>query len=363
MCVVSTARAEISGGAAATLDTACRHRLSCIAAYADLRRAGTLKAFGSRESLAVLPPKPLPDAFRAITGLPTEAFAPKPQNPAGLRLAPLEAASALLVAQLCFASGVLVDDLPLRNLRELNAWELPTLALSVLLGSATVLFILDRLLLQERLLALLRLVVPSQREAVLRHEAGHFLCAYCLGVPVQACKLNPITSAFDPRFEEMAAGTCFLSPAIQSLQEGRPANEQDVLHAAVVLVGGIAAEALWVGNAEGGAADEAALRVLLTKHAAPGAITDEEIRECARWAAAAAVLLLRKHADAYEALCAAMRRAGNLCERREGQPVAVRLFAALRPSMPELLPARPRSNEYGAVQLELVHFWCTRGSP
>ena len=62
--------------------------------------------------------------------------------------------------------------------------------------------------------------MPTYRETVLRHEAGHFLLAYLLGVPVQACVLNPVLASFDRRFDGGRAGTVFLSPAIEALRAG-----------------------------------------------------------------------------------------------------------------------------------------------
>ena len=84
---------------------------------------------------------------------------------------------------------------------------------------------------------------------------------------------------------------------------------------------GIAAEALAFGGADGGAADEAALRRLLTQEArqeaaqprepgepgggaaAGGEVSSQALRARARWAAANAVALLREQQPAYEALC------------------------------------------------------------
>ena len=72
--------------------------------------------------------------------------------------------------------------------------------------------------------------------------------------------------------------------------------------------------ALWAGCAEGGAADEAALRALLSKHAAPATLSEQAMRERARWAAASAVLLLRQRIAAYNALCDAMREGRSVGE-------------------------------------------------
>ena len=66
-------------------------------------------------------------------------------------------------------------------------------------------------------------------------------------------------------------------------------------------MGGIAAEAMAVGAAEGGAADEAALRALLgAAQGTVGQLNDEEMRKKAWWAVSSATVLLRERCDAYD---------------------------------------------------------------
>jgi hypothetical protein len=72
----------------------------------------------------------------------------------------------------------------------------------------------------------------------------------------------------------------------------------------IVLMAGIAAEALEFGQAEGGASDEQALISLLSGLSpawSPSAISMQ-----ARWAVLQAILLLRENHDAYSAVVAAM---------------------------------------------------------
>ena len=167
---------------------------------------------------------------------------------------------------LAFGGVLSGAELPRRatELAQLQSYELISLVLTILLGVTTIIALVDKLLLQERLLeALGLLLVPSRREAAARHEAGHFLCAYLLAVPVQACILNPARSLFEQQLSGRV-GTVFLSPAMSELRAGRAADPSDVDVASIVLMGGIAAEALINGSAEGGAADEKALAALLT---------------------------------------------------------------------------------------------------
>ena len=330
-----------------------------------------LKGLSSPEQPALLPPGEL----EQITGLPPAAFAPpkRPEQTRGLRLAPLEAAAGLAVGSLLSVSGMIADDWPsqvlsLDALKQLESYELITLSLSLLLAVTTSLAVLDRLVLNARLLEALGLLLPRRREAVMLHEAGHFLCAYYLGVPVQACELNPWRTLLNPNLR-LSVGTVFHSPAVEALREGDQAEDADVDAAAVVLMGGIAAEALVRGYAEGGRSDERMLRALLNaqhlqrssssrrrgggsssssssmsissssssdgarlrqelraqllgeaagvedyveEEGDDGIVEDEElspleVRARARWAAARAVLLLRERREAFDALCQALK--------------------------------------------------------
>ena len=267
-------------------DLQTRQRIT--AAYEALRPE--LPSFGSRVGAALPLPADQPrlaagDEFERLTGLPPRAFAPKGRKAPSrsLRLAPLEAAAGLVVGQFLAFGGVLSGaELPRRatELAQLQSYELISLVLTILLGVTTIIALVDKLLLQERLLeALGLLLVPSRREAAARHEAGHFLCAYLLAVPVQACILNPARSLFEQQLSGRV-GTVFLSPAMSELRAGRAADPSDVDVASIVLMGGIAAEALINGSAEGGAADEKALAALLTaqesQSAGAGAGTRQE---------------------------------------------------------------------------------------
>ena len=125
------------------------------------------------------------------------------------------------------------------------------------------------------------------------------------------------------------------SQALDAAAEGRGAPAADVDAASIVLMGGIAAEALAFRSAEGGASDERDLRLLLEaqegRDAAGGeggeggaaggegeAGGKEELRLApaahARWAAANAALLLRAHAPALAALEERLRAGATVGE-------------------------------------------------
>ena len=110
---------------------------------------------------------------------------------------------------------------------------------------------------------------------------------------------------------ELTNGTVDRSRAMEALRKGDAAADADVDRTAIVLMAGIAAEALANGHAEGGAADERALRALLVTHYK---IDDRELRARARWAVASATLLLRQNERSFQALCAALREGRSVGE-------------------------------------------------
>ena len=107
-----------------------------------------------------------------------------------------------------------------------------------------------------------------KRDAVLQHEAGHFLVAHLLGLPVAGYVLSSCTASREARAAAVPAsgpaGTLILFLA---LQKELPADALCAARGAchsTVLMAGVAAEALHNGRAEGGAAAEEALVRVLT---------------------------------------------------------------------------------------------------
>ena len=72
------------------------------------------------------------------------------------------------------------------------------------------------------------------------HEAGHFLIAYLLGLPVEACLLDVWAAARDGRFKG-AAGTVFLDPGLGRAMESGKVTREIIDRYSVVVMGGIAA--------------------------------------------------------------------------------------------------------------------------
>ncbi len=196
--------------------------------------------------------------------------------------------------------------------------------LNFLILLTLVLAFLDKLLVNGAVFeSIIRLAMPEYSRKILRHEAGHFLCAYLLGCPVEGCVLNSWAALADARFggrrTTVSAGTSFFDPALSDEINGRkPVSRSSIDRYSVIVMGGIAAEALNFGRADGGAGDEAALISFLSNlnPKSGGAVSWdlEGIKNQARWGALQSVLLLREYSASYDALVEVLEKGGDLGE-------------------------------------------------
>ena len=154
---------------------------------------------------------------------------------------------------------------------------------------------------------LARLVVPAYGERVVVHEAGHLVAAYLLGCPVRGVVLS--ASEAQRKGIPGQAGTVFFDEDLDRGARGGGFTAESVDRWSVVVMAGIAAEALRYGQAEGGSADEAALAGVVAALNPPW--TEAQLRNQARWAAAEAVALLRGHKDAHDAVTRALLAGGD----------------------------------------------------
>lgn len=136
---------------------------------------------------------------------------------------------------------------------------------------------------------------------MLRHEAGHYLVGYLLGVPVAG-----YTLALGKEHTDFAEAR--LS---RRLIEGKLSDDE--LNAlAVVAMAGLAAEGLEYEEVLGQTADLMLLQRLMMR--AETKLTDQQQQNLTRWATFEATRMLKEQGPAYERLMAAMRRGGSVRE-------------------------------------------------
>jgi len=139
----------------------------------------------------------------------------------------------------------------------------PAIAVLTLLGIAT----LDSFRFEGKggtlVLGLLANISPEHRDRVVRHEAGHFLVAYLLEIPITGYTLSP-WEAFQ-QGQPGVGGVSFSDAELASeLEIGKLSAQLFDRYCAVWMAGGVA-ETLVYGNAEGGADDLQKLRSIWTE--------------------------------------------------------------------------------------------------
>jgi hypothetical protein len=151
---------------------------------------------------------------------------------------------------------------------------------------------------------------PEHRQRVIRHEAGHFLVAQLLEIPVTGYTLT----AWDA-FRQGQPGLGGVSFDIQTLETQLNQNVlsvQLVDRYCTVWMAGIAAEEMVYGAAEGGADDRQKIHILWNQLRR----SPSEAEQKQRWAALQAKTLLETHQPAYEALVSALERRAGVEECR-----------------------------------------------
>lgn len=137
----------------------------------------------------------------------------------------------------------------------------------------------------------------DHRQRVLHHEAGHFLAAVLLEIPVEAYTLN--TWEAWRRGIPGQGGVVFGPSDPAALTRLTP---QSIDRYCQVWMAGMAAEQMVYGDAQGGGDDTAALgQFWLALGRSPAEVPLKQ-----RWATLQAKTLLEKHRDAFEALVTAM---------------------------------------------------------
>ncbi len=178
----------------------------------------------------------------------------------------------------------------------------PALATVSLLGLAT----LDRFQWQGQgtslVLDFLAGFATDHRERVLRHEAGHFLVAYHLGLPVTGYALT-VWEALQQGYPGQG-GVRLDTAALEAEVQTGQLSGQSLDRLCAVWMAGIAAETLAYGNAQGGRDDREKWRALSSQLGiAPNLALQKE-----RLALLRAKTLLQEQQAPYEALLQALQQ-------------------------------------------------------
>lgn len=142
----------------------------------------------------------------------------------------------------------------------------------------------------------------DHRSRVVRHEAGHFLVAYLLEIPITGYALNA-WEAFK-QGQSAGGGVQFDDQELLTELQKGSLSAQLFDRYCIVWMAGIAAETLTGDRAEGGAEDRTKLKAILAQNRKSA--TDVQLKE--RWAILQAKTLIESHLDAYQALVTAMEQ-------------------------------------------------------
>jgi hypothetical protein len=148
----------------------------------------------------------------------------------------------------------------------------------------------------------------EQRQRIINHEAGHFLTAYFLGIPITGYTLTAWEVLKQGQLGR--GGVSFNTESLTAkpfeLEEMRLTLERFC----TVWMAGIAAEKMVYGDSQGGAEDRQQLKQALVMAGLPESAYPQK----ERWAQLQATNLLTRHQKSYEALIVAMERRASIGE-------------------------------------------------
>jgi hypothetical protein len=142
-------------------------------------------------------------------------------------------------------------------------------------------------------------ISPENRQRIIHHEAGHFLVAHLLEIPVAGYALSA-WEAFQ-QGQSAQGGVRFDDQKLNAELEQGQISALILERYSKVWMAGIAAEQFVYGNAKGGAEDRQKVRALYTQI---GMASQAQIKE--RGSALQALNLIQTHQEAYQALVKAM---------------------------------------------------------
>ena len=149
---------------------------------------------------------------------------------------------------------------------------------------------------------------PQHRDRIVHHEAGHFLVAHLLGIPVTGYTL----SAWEALKQKQPGlgGVSFNDQELASELEQGTLSAQILDRYCTIWMAGVAAETLVYGSAEGGADDRRKLGTVLTGLGFSASAQTQKERFCTL----RANTLLQGNWSVYEALVSAMQQRTDLPE-------------------------------------------------
>ncbi|OCQ97999.1 ATP-dependent Zn protease [Oscillatoriales cyanobacterium USR001] len=148
----------------------------------------------------------------------------------------------------------------------------------------------------------------EKRSRILHHEAGHFLVAYLLEIPITGYAINA-WEAFK-QGQNSQGGVRFEDPKLSQETQRSEFSLQLLDRYCTVWMAGIAAENLIYGNAEGGAEDRDKIRAILSQMRRP----DSEFKVKENRALLQARNLIETHQLAYKELVEAMKKREPVAE-------------------------------------------------
>lgn len=188
-------------------------------------------------------------------------------------------------------------------------------AVAVMVSGCAGLVAIDRFAAKGRggnlLIDLISRQSSEYRQRVLHHEAGHFLVAHLLGIPVQSYTLSAweATKAGLPGL----GGVVFDTAAVEADLAAGELTPQQINHYCIVWMAGIAAETQEYGDAQGGQDDQLKLQTLY-RQTAKASPTLAQMNTQLRWALLQAQTLLQQQEEAYQALVKAMAARETVAE-------------------------------------------------
>ncbi len=148
----------------------------------------------------------------------------------------------------------------------------------------------------------------EERQRIIHHEAGHFLAAYCLGIPITGYTLTAWETF--RQGEKAGIGGVQLDFSLLSDQAKISKNPLIVERTFTVLMAGIAAEKVIYNNVEGGEEDKQNLREIIKILG----LRAEIYQQKENWALLQAKNLLIRHQTAYEGLVKLMEKRASVEE-------------------------------------------------